>query len=253
MICLTFDTDWMSATSMSRWLDAHALPGKATFFLWRAMPEVAWGEHELGPHPLSQRGDEWADELDALTEAMGVTVAGVRSHSCYFSHMAGVAMRERGLRYCSMATPLYQQGLRPYRHPWVVWELPIYYMDNMDFCMARNWPDIGHTPFDISVIERAVNGEGLYVFDFHPLHIALNTPDLDTYQQVKGMIHDGRRCPLDCRFEGRGVGDFFGELRQAMVEAGVAGVTCSEALDAFESAELIQGPSARGSSLDRAP
>jgi hypothetical protein len=137
-----------------------------------------------------------------------------------------------GYQYVSQAHTLFQTGLRPFRHPWGVWEVPIYYMDNMDFWMPKNWPELGHEPFASEVIERALGEPGLYVFDFHPIHIALNTRNHDDYTRVKQRIVDEGTSPFDLRFPGRGVSVFFEELCEALDRAGVRSVSCSEAVAA---------------------
>ena len=111
---------------------------------------------------------------------------------------------------------MYQAGLAPFRHPWGVWELPIYYMDNMDFWMRTNRPSLGHEPFSTEWIKRSLNEPGLYVFDFHPLHIALNTSSADDYQRVKARILDDHVSPFDLTFPGRGAREYFLELCEVL-------------------------------------
>lgn len=233
MICLTFDTDHMRRDDLQRFFEEIPFPGNGTVFLVAPFPEKRRYDHEFEPHPFFEGNAGWGQELEACVKRLELDPSGCRPHSCVYSHMLGLALHNLGYRYVSQATPLYQDGLQPFRHPWGIWEMPIYYMDNMDICMGVNWPELEHRPFHRDVIRRAVASEALFVFDFHPLHIALNTSDFHEYQRVKGkVVHEGR-SPFALRAAGRGSATFFEELCQAMQDQGLRSVTCLHALDAF--------------------
>jgi hypothetical protein len=148
--------------------------------------------------------------------------------------MLGIRFAQLGYEYVSQATSLYQPGMMPFRHPWGLWELPIYYMDSMDLCMGDNWPEIKHTPFREAVITPALNAPELYVFDFHPIHLALNTSSHADYSCVKQAIIDGEASPFELAGKGRGARTLFDELCQAMSAAGERSYSCSEALDYYK-------------------
>ena len=231
MICLTFDTDWMTDRGLARFLDEFPLPGHGTFFLHDSFPSLAGNGHELCPHPFISDLANWRGTLDKLSATLPERPRGVRPHSCVFSHMVGVELHAMGYRYVSQAANLYQPGLAPLRHPWGIWELPIYYMDNMDFWMSKNWPGLRHDPFNRDVIRIAIESEGLFVFDFHPLHVALNTRGHEDYQAVKDRIVKDGASPFDLTFPGRGTRTFFEELCSTMREKNIVSLTCSDALD----------------------
>lgn len=233
MICLTFDTDWMTEASLSRFLKEFPLPGQGTFFSHEAFECLGVSNHEVCPHPFISDLGNWQQDLKSLSGRLGKPAHGVRPHSCVFSHMIGVGLSELGFEYVSQANNLFQDALFPFRHPWGVWELPIYYMDNMDFWTARNWPKLNHDPFSSELIQRAIVGNALYVFDFHPLHVALNTRTPDDYRAVKNKIIEENVSPFDLTFSGRGTRVFFEELCQAMRDGGNVSLTCSKALDVW--------------------
>lgn len=231
MICLTFDTDWMTESGMSRFLNEFPFPGQGTFFAHEAFKCLTDSVHEVSPHPFISNLGDWQQDLKSLSDTLGKPVRGVRAHSCVFSHTIGVGLSELGFEYVSQANNLFQDGLHPFRHPWGVWELPIYYMDNMDFWTTRNWPQLNHVPFLSKLIQRAVAGDDLYVFDFHPLHVALNSRTPEDYQSVKNKITRDGISPFDLTYPGRGVRAFFNELCQEMRDAENVSLTCSQALD----------------------
>jgi hypothetical protein len=231
VICLTFDTDWMTDATLARFLHEFPLPGRATFFCHDAFACLVGGEHELAPHPFINDLRDWQPALTQLTERVSPGARGVRAHSCVFSHAVAVGLRGLKFEYVSQANGMFRDGIKPFRHPWGVWELPIYYMDNMDFWVDANWPSLGHLPFNHAWIDQAIRGSALYVMDFHPVHIALNTRTPADYAQVKSRIVDGGASPFDLAFPGRGTREYFCQLCDAMNGAGIRSISCGEAVD----------------------
>lgn len=235
MICITFDTDHMSQESLSRFLTEHVakMPGTATFFAHSHFPELHRTNHEICPHPFISDLARWDDDVIHLECILPHRPAGIRPHSCVFSHMIGIGLRERGYKYISQAQNMYSAGLLPFRHPWGIWELPIYYMDNMDFWMSKNWPEQKHTPFNPEIIEKAISGDELFVFDIHPLHVALNTRSHDDYVKVKSRVVDLGESPFANSYAGEGVRTFFTRLCERMNEEKARSFSCLEALRHF--------------------
>lgn len=233
MICLTFDTDHLNSEDMSLFFSRYKWPGEATFFLWRPMLGVEWGNHEIEPHPFFRDGCAIQETLDKLVQQINIIPKGLRSHSCLFSHAVGLYLNNRGYSYSSNHALLFKEKPLPYRHPWGIWELPIYYMDNMDFTMSKNWPDLLHEPFSDIVIERALTDNGIYVFDFHPLHVIMNTSSLDDYEKVKQSILNSSKSPFDIKFFGNGTEVFFDKLVAKMREHSLKSHTCLDALGVF--------------------
>ena len=234
MICLSFDTDYMTSQSIEMFFSRNPIPGKGTFFLWKPFPNADWGRHEIQPHPYVDDLTKFGSNLDSFVDSLAMAQApqGVRTHSCVMSHMVGIDLSKRGYKYASMSSLLFETGLKPYRHPWGIWEMPIYYMDNMDYCMPENWPNHRHKPFSPELIHRALNNEGMFIFDFHPLHIALNTTSYEGYQGVKASISRGED-PHDLRMSGRGVAVYFQELCEAIDKAGVVSIGLGDALNSY--------------------
>ena len=229
MICLTFDTDWMSDAAMARFVREFPIPGKATFFLHAPVPSLHRTAHELCPHPFIDDLRDWQSAVATAAGYVNAPPKGIRPHSCVFSHAMAVGLHELGYRYVSQANALHDRNARPVRQPWGIWELPIYYMDNMDFWAPGNWPDAGLQPFRPEVLRTALGGEGVYVFDFHPIHIALNTRAPADYTAVKDRIQKGE-SPFDFTYPGRGTRSYFLELCQMMRERRIESTGCWDAL-----------------------
>ncbi len=230
MICLTFDTDYMQPNDMNRFLHEYQLPGRGTFFLWNEMKGVDWKGHELGPHPFFEQNKGYSEILEQFEAFVGCPCAGMRSHSCLTSHMLEIELKKRKYIYCSNKSALFQDNLSPLRLPWGIWELPIYYMDSMDFTMPEGWSCYKHKVFDKRIIEQAVGGDALYVFDFHPLHIILNTNDRQQYAGIKNKLLKERVSPYTLSFSGYGTRDFFEFLLQSMMSNAVESTSCHKSI-----------------------
>lgn len=235
MIVLTFDTDYVYPKDLERFTHHFGLPGRTTFFLWRPFRGLDLGRHELAPHPFLSETTPWRTTLDEFEQAWGRRARVLRAHSCVYSHMLGIELARRGYAAVSQATFLGQANLRPYRHPWGIWELPIYYMDSMDMTFGRNWSDFDHALFSSATIETALaDSAGLYVFDFHPIHVILNTSSYDQYQSVRGRVVDERVSPFDLAFAGQGCRTFFEELLRRMNETRQESKSCGDVLDRLQ-------------------
>ncbi|MEE2566464.1 polysaccharide deacetylase WbmS family protein [Hyphobacterium marinum] len=233
MICLTHDTDYMTPDGMERFLDEFTGPGTDTFFLWKPYPGMDWRGHEAQPHPFYDDLTDAEGKLRKFIDELGIPATGMRTHSCVYSHIVSGAAHRCGLRYVSVTSQLFRQDIKPYKEAWGVWEVPIYYMDNMDLCWPDNWPNDDHKPLSKDTIKRAFDGDGLKVFDIHPLHVALNTTSYEDYKTVRVKLQDGA-SPWDVALPGYGVRSFYEDLRTAMSDAGVKSKSLTEVVDLAE-------------------
>jgi len=236
MIGLTFDSDHLTDSSLEIFNNnflAH-VPGDTTFFLHRRFNTGFPIGTELCPHPLLRNLDNATTSIVESEEFVPTKAYGIRPHSCVYFHLIGIELGHRGYNWISQATYPNSIDLRPFRHPWGLWELPIYYMDNMDFWMPKNWDLLYHNVFDSQIIYNAINNpSSLFIFDFHPLHILLNTSTHTQYASVKHKILDDGICPSQLTFPGSGTRDFFFALCKLMTSSNQQSYTCSNLLDHF--------------------
>jgi hypothetical protein len=155
--------------------------------------------------------DNWDEDLLRLEQQYERQFVGFRSHSCVYSHLLGINLAKRGYQYISQADVPQGTKINPYRHPWGIWELPIYYMDSMEFWRMENYPSTTGGPFDLKILERAISGDEVYIFDFHPIHIALNTSTVSDYQLKKEAVIRGEN-PYSIRGSVYGIGEYFNDL-----------------------------------------
>jgi hypothetical protein len=229
VICLTFDTDHVDERGMAQFLSICPLPGNGTIFCTQFYRALAGTRHEVGPHPFLGDDGGWESELDSRRQQFPDAVSW-RSHSCVFSHWLAAWLQRSGYRFVSVFDELGVTGLRPNRLSWGIWHLPIYYMDSLDLGRQQFQTEGSGAPFDERLIEQAISIPGLYVFDFHPFHLLLNTPSVEFYMTAREKFRAGANL-LSLRHTGRGAASFFEALCDRMRDAGLASTKMCEALD----------------------
>jgi len=96
-------------------------------------------------------------------------------------------------------------------------------MDNMDLAYPKVITH--HIPLNKDLILRAINSDLPYVFDFHPLHILLNTSSPEAYAAwwTKG-------CPEGYVCKDAGIGDYFSLLTDTLAKNGALSHSLSSLL-----------------------
>lgn len=231
MICLSFDTDHMSSARMSEFVKEFMIPGSATFFCTQRYDLLLDMDHEIAPHPYLVEGGDWDNELQSKRAEFPLA-KGWRSHSCVFSHLLAKWVAENNYVYVSCHDEFGNDNVQPIQHAWGCWHLPIYYMDTLDFSYNHNLLGPDHIIFDQAIIQRAINGNGIYVFDFHPIHLMLNTPRTSHYFSMRERFKNGE--PIDrLRYGGYGTASFFHDVLVAMTANNMVSKSMSEALQEY--------------------
>jgi hypothetical protein len=215
---LTVDMDWAHDDVI--WdcltlIDSYAMP--STWFVthqtdvlgdMRRRPKV-----ELGIHPNFRPFFEGTstvvraeDEVDRLVSIVPKTRV-VRSHSVVSSsHLSGI-FGEKGITHESNTFIPYGSGifLEPWPNPQGLIQIPFGWAD--DVATYSDQPE----PSDI-----LASSQPLQVFDFHPIHVFLNTESMDRYERTRDLHHDPKRL-LEERFEGYGTRSRLNALLREMV------------------------------------
>ncbi len=221
---------------MEEFLANVAFPGGATFFCTQPYRCLAQEKFELAPHPFLSGDRDWLVELK-MKRTEFPKALGWRSHSCVFSHTLAEWLGCNGYAYASTHDSFGTQGIAPNRHLWGLWHVPIYYMDNLDFSRSRFWPEREEQPFAHSLIETALGQDGFYLFDFHPIHLLLNTPNPDWYAAARSRFIAGEKTASLC-YQGFGTRTFFDNLVAAMRDRGQISVPIIDGLRIFVGEDL---------------
>jgi hypothetical protein len=229
LICLSFDTDHLDEPRMREFLAEVRIPGSGTFFCTQHYSSLEGAGHEICPHPVLGSPADWDSALDRARSDFP-EARGMRPHSCVWSHRLGPAISRRGFTYVSTHDRL-GEPTDPFREAWGIWQVPIFYMDNLDISFPLYWPDSSSGPFDRALLSRAVEDDrATFVFDFHPIHLLLNSASVSGYLQRREGFRSGAEL-AELRWDGYGAGSFFRELVELMDARGLTSHSIIEAVD----------------------
>src|SRR5918993_971076 len=192
-VFLTLDIDWASDEAIGAAIDileTRRVP--ATWFITHDTPVLARlrenPDFELGIHPnfnflLMGRDDNGRDAEEVVGRLMEVVpeAKSVRSHSTTQGSRILDVFKAAGLTHESNHFLPHDTGM-PIR-PWGCWtglvRVPYFWEDDVAFLAGPPAP-----------IASLAAREGLRAFDFHPIHIVLNTDHADRYEAARTFFHD---------------------------------------------------------------
>jgi len=216
---VTFDIDWAHDDVL---LDSVALINEsgaaATWFVTHATLVLndirALQSQELGLHPnFNPLLDGVSDSrhnaenivkafLDIVPEAKSI-----RSHSMMQSSRLLDFFKTSGLTHEVNHFIPHHAGIE--LKPWVLWnrlcKVPYFWEDDVHML----YDSIGIAQTDPA--ELATAGGGLKVFDFHPIHVFLNTESLDRYERARPYFQNPKEL-IKYRYEGYGTRNRLTEL-----------------------------------------
>lgn len=207
-VVVTVDTEWCPDPVIADTvdlLDDHGV--SATLFSTHDDGVDADG-HERALHPNFLADDTTEVEaLDTVARAYP-DATGLRSHGMYVHSPLRAEYEAYGIGYESNYAAYLVDALEPF---WMFGEavqFPVYFMDD-------TWLRLRADPDALPSVDELLCGPGLRVLDFHPVHVYLNTPDIDYYRARKDAYHDPDRLREE-RYEGLGVRDLFVEVLERL-------------------------------------
>lgn len=221
---LTIDIDWAHDDVLADTIDLienYDVP--TTWFVTHETPLLTRlrgnPSFELGIHPnfnFLLNGDSRAgrDALEVVDRLMDIVpeAKSVRSHST--TQNAGLLdlFVRRGLTHeCNAFIPV-QANIA--LKPWQLWSdlvrVPYFWEDDVA-CLYRQ----KNTPSEMSDL---INLEGIKVFNFHPVHIFLNTEHLDRYENTRTW-HRSPEELITHRYGGEGTRTCFLEFLRLTSQA----------------------------------
>jgi len=185
-VCITLDIDWASDEVLGDALSLIAdLDVPATLFCTHASPlldgldparvELAWHPNFLGS----------ADEIEVIEEMARLFpgCAGVRSHALFFHSRLAPQYLQSGIRYVAHDLRFAEPSLAASTHWSGLVNVPGFWEDDVHSLYFDG-------DFDPDRID--LDAPGLKVFDFHPIHLHLNTDRMDRYETARADIEAGR-------------------------------------------------------------
>lgn len=206
-IYLTFDVDWAvdeiieDTLSLCKMADAPItlFATHQTSVLDRLIDD---NNVEIGLHPnfnplLMGRGSTNTVNYKAAVEVLKgwfPDATSVRSHSLCFGSLIQTAYADLGITHDSSIIVPYQ-GNNNALFPWRMWDglirVPYFFCDYVTSMTT-----------DEKILNLA-NRPGLKIFDFHPIHVFLNTESLDRYERTR-ELHQNPKELIKHRYEGYG-------------------------------------------------
>lgn len=213
-VVLTLDIDWACDEILKDSIDLVESVGvPATWFVTHETPLLsrlrANKDFELGIHPnfnplLNGNCGNVEQILDEMLEIVPDAIS-VRSHSMVQSSRLLDLFRSKGLIFdCNHFVP--EQSEIELK-PWRLW--------NGMVKIAHFWEDDAACIYDNnSRISDLLLRNGLKVFDFHPIHVFLNTEDLNRYECTRSL-HSQAGELVKHRFSGVGTRTHLTQLLEA--------------------------------------
>jgi len=178
-ICITLDVDWVKDEILEPIIQMIEQAGvKATLFATHQSPlleELNPQQFELGLHPnFNQVNGDFEKPLREL-KTLYPNAKGGRSHSLFVSsHILQLYMKY-GLKYESNIFLFNHQNLQPVIRFKDFISIPFYWSDD-------KYISLGST---FTLNQLHLDALGLKVFNFHPIHIFMNTSSETHYESYR--------------------------------------------------------------------
>ena len=214
-VFLTFDIDWAADEVIEDvLLLCDPFDVEITFYATHQsgiINQMSFNKkYEIGLHPNFNpllSGDENGQEtnfrsiVDQL-KCFFPKATSVKSHSLCFGSLIQTAYKDFGISHDSSVIIPYQNNSQAL-FPWKMWDglVRVPYL----FC------DYVTSMTSDAKIPHLVNRSGLKVFDFHPIHVFLNTESIERYERTRPLHHKPKEL-INHRFTGYGTRDRLLEL-----------------------------------------
>lgn len=204
MNAITIDIDWAPKPVIEDTLSLLNERDIAATIFSTHNDGVQLSGHERAIHPNFSGPESYGESLNELVSLYPEAV-GVRSHRLHTTTQLKLEY-PTDICYESNYMMFGVEGIRPFRHLNDVVQFPLYFMD--DVWLRHGKPSINFA----SELAR----DSLTVLAFHPIHIYLNTPRIEYYEQRKDIYHEPDALREE-RSDEFGVRDLFTSLLDTIV------------------------------------
>ena len=219
-ICITFDVDWASDEVILDTLNIlsnYDIP--TTWFFTHQSDTIdnirSYNGSEIGIHPnfnnILNKTDN-NESVDSILMAMMRVVpdaTSLRSHSLTYGDIVARAALKNGIKRVSNYLIPFHSNI--VLNPWADWygliHVPYLFQDSVLFYLNNSK----------NIVDLVRSYPGLKVFNFHPIHIFLNTESIDRYENCR-TLHHKPDALLEYRYNGYGTRSIFIELLNTIME-----------------------------------
>lgn len=228
--CFTSDIDWAPESMIDECLGRFRSAGvPVTPFVTHRSEVLARAfrgrESEAGLHPNFGPQSTHGTSIDSVVDHvvdLWPAASAFRSHGYQDSSLISHTLYERGLRYDSNLCLHLQPNLVPLRHWTGLTRFPVFMDDSVIAFRGEQW--------GLDSFIESLRTPGLKIFNFHPVHVCLNTPVYSYYEERRSRANDDWRGLV---FGGAGVRTLLDEL--------LAFVAREPGLGLFTLRELYEG------------
>ena len=213
VFAFTADQDWAPEWVMSRFLEqieAHELP--VHVFVTNesgALEDRGGPSLTLGAHPNFLPGSSHGSTPEEVVSRCRSLVPGAttfRSHAYAESTEIIGLMREAGFSSDSNLCLFLQPAVVPLVHASGILRFPVFLDDD-----SLLW--WGGGSLDLDPMADVLASPGLKILNFHPTHVALNSPSVEHYRENKQTVYGSGGGEVEA-FDGRGVASLLADLVQ---------------------------------------
>ena len=187
MPIITFDVDWAPdfiIEEIKEVLVDNKI--KSTWFITNDFPILKELKNnslfELGLHPnFEQSSTQGKNETEILTNLKKIIpkAKSIRTHKFFQSSIILDLFQKYGIENDSSILLPHVKNINPhYIKYFNLYRFPVFWEDDVEMANKDNWL-INHNELDLP---------GMKIFNFHPIHIYLNSCDMKTYSLIKQDI-----------------------------------------------------------------
>lgn len=227
MIAFTSDIDWAPEEIIADTINLFEFYGvKCTFFSTHHSIELSKSSKklfEIGIHPNfnpilnGQSNKRPEDILDDILDIHPDSI-GIRSHSMLQSTNLLQLFADKKLIYEANHFMPYQTNIKPFRLWTGMIRIPYNWEDDVHWAYGNTFDSCG----------MDLNNDNLIVFDFHPIHIYLNTENKFRYNEAKKHYNDPKTLLNYRNKEVKGTRDLLVSLLSFCKQNNISGYKLSE-------------------------
>lgn len=190
MILFTIDVDWAPDELVDYTLGLFAENGiNCTVFMTHVgSSDLGDSLFELGLHPNIRSLSEAEEKIATLKTSFPQAV-GVRNHGVFSSFYLYEIYRKYDLTIESNYITFLSKYCTPSLIIHDIIQAPIFFMDDIFLRISGDFSLFSPCG---EFAKLLVDDSFLFVFDFHPIHVYLNTDSIDRYEKAKKNYHDVR-------------------------------------------------------------
>lgn len=210
IVCFTLDIDWAQEAMIEKTLEIFKTAQvPVTIFLthYSKAIEKRYNTNKkrlhVGLHPNFMVKDKYKDVIETCLK-FWPKARSFRSHAFFDNSLVTREFTDRNFLYDSNLGLFLQPKCVPLRHHSGLVRFPVFWEDDIHLDRFPNPPRLAQ-------IKKELEGPGLKIFNFHPFHIALNTPSLKYYEAHRFLNQKGSNFS-EFAYKGQGIENFLEEL-----------------------------------------